>query len=226
MVETKELHPETFGLPIVPSSWGCQNGIDSYIDAPMHLLFLGVVKTINSRILYWDAVLKNETRLINTFSSLIPSIYDLKLEWCKIFPLSASDSFSGLVSENWLAVCRLSRWIYSRMPAIISEESFDFSSPTESVYKWKGSDLRRWLELRGLPRTGKVANLKETIEDYMSHPEKIPPICSRYTCPIDLVSNTLIAMNAFIQRIMQSTYTCNLINETDNYIKLFLCFSS
>ena len=88
----------------MPSNWEGIHNIKSYIDAPMHLLFLGVVKLINSRILDWAAVSKNETRLLNTFSSIIPSIYDLKLEWCKMFPLSQSDSFSGLVSKNWLAV--------------------------------------------------------------------------------------------------------------------------
>ena len=224
MMDKKKFNPELFGKPILPSNWEGIHNIKSYIDAPMHLLFLGVVKLINSRILDWAAVSKNETRLLNTFSSIIPSIYDLKLEWCKMFPLSQSDSFSGLVSENWLAVCRLSRWMYSRMPSIISDKALDIFSPTESVYKWKGVDLRKWLALRGLPRNGKISELKETIDNYLSKPETIPPICSRYTCPIDLVSNSLITMNAFIQRVMQSTYTCKLIDETDNYIKLFLSF--
>ena len=141
-----------------------------------------------------------------------------------MFPLSQADIFSGLVSENWLAVCRLSRWMYSKMPVIISDQSLDVSSPTESVYKWRVCDLKKWLALRCLPRSGKSAELKETIQDYLSNPETIPPICSRYTCPIHVVSNSLITMNAFIQRVMQCTYNGKLIDETDNYVKLLLSF--
>ena len=130
-------HPQFYGEPILSPNLNCDHNIESYIDAPMHLLFLGVVKLINSKILDWAAVSKNETRLLESFSSLIPSIYDLKLEWCKMFPLSQSDSFSGLVSENWLAACRLSRWMYSKMEVIISDQAVDVSSPTEHVYKWR-----------------------------------------------------------------------------------------
>ena len=108
-IEEQQNYPENFGIPKVPYSWDYPHALQSYIDTPIHLLFLECVKLINKRILDWSAMSKKETQLVKTFSSLIPSIYDLKLEWCKTFPLSASDSFSGLVSENWLVVCRLSR---------------------------------------------------------------------------------------------------------------------
>ena len=61
MMDKKKLNPELFGKPMLPSNWEGIHNIKSYIDAPMHLLFLGVVKLINSRILDWDAVSKNET---------------------------------------------------------------------------------------------------------------------------------------------------------------------
>ena len=96
--------------------------------------------------------------------------------------------------------------------------------PQKVSTKWIVCDLKKWLVLRCLPRSGKSAELKETIQDYLSNPETIPPICSRYTCPIHVVSNTLNTMNAFIQRVMQSTYNGKLIDETDNYVKLFLSF--
>ena len=108
----RTLNPNMFGIPSIPPSWSVPHGITSYIDAPMHLIFLGCVKFINKRILDWSALFKKETKLVRTFSPLISSIYDLKLEWCKIFPLSPGGSFSGFVSENWLAVARLSRWMY------------------------------------------------------------------------------------------------------------------
>ena len=83
-------------------------------------------------------------------------------------------------------------------------------------------ELRKWLALRGLPRKGLVHELKKTVHEFLSNPEYIPPISSRYTCSIDVVTESVITMQAFIQRLMQKTYTESLINETENYIKKIL----
>ena len=170
----------------------------------------------------WSALFKKESQLVKSFSSIIPSIFDMKLEWCKIFPLSSSGTFSGLVSENWLAVSRLCRWMYSQLPRLFSYGSIDLSHPDTDVFKWKGTELRKWLALRGLSRKGRVHELKGIIHEYLSNPETIPPIISRYTCPIGVVVESLISLSACVQRLMQITYTPSHINETENYIKLFL----
>ena len=147
----------------------------------MHLIFLGCVKLLNKRILDWSSLFKKESQLIRTFSSHISSIYDMKLEWCKIFPLTNNNTFLGLVSENWLAVSRLSRWMYSQLPALLCGGSLDLIHADIDVFKWKGADWKEWLALRGLPRKGLVHELKEQIHKYFSNPETIPPIISRYT---------------------------------------------
>ena len=38
--------------------------------------------------------------------------FKMKLDWLKIIPIGGSN-FSGWVSENWLALSRISKWIYS-----------------------------------------------------------------------------------------------------------------
>ena len=101
----------------------------------MHLILLGFVKLLNKRILDWSSLFKKESQLIRTFSSHIPSIYDMNLEWCKIFPLTNNNTFSGLVSENWLAVSRLSRRMYSPLPALLCDGSLDLTYPDVDVFK-------------------------------------------------------------------------------------------
>ena len=222
LLEEKEKFPERFGQPKYPPSCSIPNGISSFIDAPMHLIFLGCVKLINKRLLDWAALFKKETTLVKTFSTLIPSIYDLKLEWCKIFPLSNGTTFSGLVSENWLAVARLSKWMYMRVPLLITDDNFDTTHPNTSVFQWKASEVRKWLALRGISRKGLIHELKQIINQHLLEPDTIPPIQNRYTCPISVIEDTLIHMHCFIQRAMQLSYTSLHINETENYIKLFL----
>ena len=222
ILKQREKDASSFSFPNLPPSWLSPHGILSYIDAPMHLIFLGCVKFLNKRILEWSALFKKESQIIRTFSPSIPSIYDLKLDWCKIYPLSGQGTFSGFVSENWLAVARLMRWMYSRLCPLLKDGSIDTANPHTDVFKWKSADLKKWLALRGLPRKGLVHELKEIVNTYITNPETIPPIKSKYTCPIRLVSDTTIAMVAMIQRLMQPQYSNDLINETENYIKLFL----
>ena len=87
--------------------------MDTFIDVPMHSIFLGCVKTINGKILRWCTYTKKESEIVRCLAPSLVHLYDLKLEWCNILPLSASYKFSGLVSENWIAVARLHRWMQS-----------------------------------------------------------------------------------------------------------------
>ena len=81
----KETNPSSYGIPTLPPSWSVPYGISSYIDAPMHLVFLGCVKCLNTQVLEWSALFKKKSTLIKIFSPSITSICDLKLDWCKIF---------------------------------------------------------------------------------------------------------------------------------------------
>ena len=54
--EEKNNFPERFGKPTYPPSWSVPNGISSFIDAPMHLIFLGCVKLMNKCVLDWAAL--------------------------------------------------------------------------------------------------------------------------------------------------------------------------
>ena len=76
--------------------------------------------------------------------------------------------------------------------------------------------------MRGLPCKGLVNELKERIHNFLSELDTISPICSRYTPPIDFATQAMILVHAFVQRIMQASYTTELIDETENYIKLSL----
>ena len=74
------------------------------------------------------------------------------------------------------------------MHVLLGNRSFDLSYSDVNVYKWKGADLRKWLASRGLPQKYLVHKLKDTINTYLSEPESIQEISSRYTCSIDLVT--------------------------------------
>ena len=109
-----------------------------------------------------------------------------------------------------------------RLPLLITDDNFDTSHPNTSIFQWKASEVRKWLALRGISRKDLIYELKQIINQYLLQPDTIPPIQNRYTCPVSVITDTLIHMHCFIQRAMQSSYTKSHIIETDNYIKLFL----
>ena len=109
-----------------------------------------------------------------------------------------------------------------RLPLLITNDNFDTSHPNTSVFQRKASEVRKWLALTGISRKGLIHELKQIINQYLLQPDTIPPIQNQYTCPVSVIKDTLIHMHCFIQRAMQSSYTNLQINETENYIKLFL----
>ena len=150
------------------------------------------------------------------YSTLIDIIDEMKLDWLKILPLGPSNSFGGYVSENWMAVCRLIRWMYSPLKSIIRIDMDKKQSFKKDVLEWTADEMRKWLQMRGLKKQGKVHLLRARIEEYMLDPENIPTPINREECPMSMVSNTIILMNLMISRLMQKTYTSEFIDITES----------
>ena len=214
-------------LTKLPAVWFPPYEINKWIDAPMHLLFLGVVKKTNSIIDKWSTLFSKQKTLMKTFHAMIPSIYHMKLEWCKMLPLCPNLSFGGCVSENWAAVGRLMCWMYQSIPIVLTEKEIDFFEPNKDLKNWTGAEMRKWLVLHGLKRSGKVSELRARIAPYMEKPDTKPPIISKYRCPPDIIRNTIVSMHHMISRLMQQKYSTDLIEESKAYIHLYLnCLAS
>lgn len=121
-------------LPIwsSPILWRRGVSLSCHLDVPMHLVFLGIVKstitTINEWISShgWNLIVESRTNIT------LDNIKSLNLNWCRSIPLwrtgsSRQLSTSGWVSENYLAMTRLTAWYYSELiykvtPSESSEE--------------------------------------------------------------------------------------------------------
>ena len=73
----------------------------------MHLSFLGVVGTTRSLVFDWMNTNKNKATYVVMKKHMYRTISLLKLDWCKMI-----DAESGWVSDNYLAYCRLVKWMY------------------------------------------------------------------------------------------------------------------
>ena len=208
----------------LPAVWYKPYEMKKWIDAPMHLLFLGVVKKTNSVIEKWATLFNKQKKVNKSFSSMLTFIFNMKLEWCKILPLCPNMSFGGFVSENWAAVGRLFCWMYQTIPIILTNEEIDTETPDKPLKNWTGAQMRKWLVLHGLKRSGNVSELRERIRPFIENEATVPPVISKYRCPPEVIRNTIVAMHHMISRLMQKKCSPSSIDECKAYIHLYLNF--
>ena len=117
--------------------------------------------------------------------------------------------------------------MYQTLPITIPDTELYVSEPDKPLKHWTGNEMRKWLVLRGLKRSGKVAELRINIKNHKKNPTKIPNVIGKFRCPTNIIRNTLVSMNNMLCRLMQPTYSPELINETRTYIKIYLnCLAS
>ena len=220
---TLSQHPKDYVPTPLPPSWENSNiRIGHWMDAPMHLLFLGVVKKTNRILDKWSTMFMKRKPMMESFAAMVPYLSNMRLEWLKILPLCENLTFGGYVSENWVAVSRLSCWFYSCVPKIIPNTTIETIDPSKPLTMWTGQEMRRWLVLRGLKRSGRVDELRKRIHDAKADKSKFPDIIGKYRCPTSIIRNTFVAMNVMISRLMQSICTDDSIDESRTSITLFL----
>ncbi len=88
-----------------------------HIDVPMHLLFLEVTKSIVIHIMDWTTAQGQNAALMTFSSGVLQSVANLGMNWCVALELTGP-SFGGWVSENFLALARLSRWFFPMLEGL------------------------------------------------------------------------------------------------------------
>jgi hypothetical protein len=106
-----------------PVLWNRGNDLDIHIDVPMHLLFLGITKTVVRIIQAWCALRGCTTTFTKHASSTLQSLDDLGLLWMVCVPYTGA-KLGGWISENYLALARLNCWFYSMLPTVVTEYQF------------------------------------------------------------------------------------------------------
>ena len=97
----------------LPPSWYDFDSLSIFVDVPMHLIMLGVIKAVMLKIGKWMRSLNLNAKFIVMSKDILGSIKSLNVEWCKILHYPKTDKTGGWVSENFAAMGRLGIWFYS-----------------------------------------------------------------------------------------------------------------
>jgi hypothetical protein len=205
----------------LPSSWYYMNSTDLYVDVPMHLLFLGIGKSVFIKISKW---LKMKMQLTE-FKSLSVGILDqLKLyniQWRKVlqYPYSSTDKFGGWVAENFLAFIRISQWFYTLLYQLKeTKETLDLETPHTA---WRMKEHKFWLELRGLSTEGNAKTLKERVHSYMDEDIQ-PPIIITNKVGVAEILELVTTLNQMVSMILSLETDYDEIGYIEIIIRKFL----
>lgn len=160
--------PELYQPWSRPTIWNSGIEIKQCHQAGMHLLFLGVVKTMVFTVQEWAARRKKYTTLRESMKELSSELEGLKLSWLKIQPYQGK-KLGSWVSENFMGFARVLPWMYGRIDDLPEDEKYELPNKPRSL--WTGAENRDWLRSRNLPTTGKVKELKDRVTKHWGTPE-------------------------------------------------------
>ena len=109
-----------------PAIWNAPIALNQFIDAPMHLIFQGIIKSIIEMISDWLSPLSTSQSYYKAFCKIInpmmAKISNMNLRWCAINTFNVSKNYkaSGWIAANYLAFARLMLICYRYVRTVIT----------------------------------------------------------------------------------------------------------
>ena len=202
-----------------PATWDRGITLQQHIDVPMHLLFLGVVKTCIQMVHEWMSKRHKCATFVKYTRGALESIQALGLSWCKCIPYKTG-KLGGWISEIFLAHARLLHWFYGSIDDVAIDQQFIMPSLPQS--SWTKTQNSSWLAIRGLDAKGNAVELRDRVSRYMNMEGGPPPVKEQEGGPVRNVQEMLFSLRLMISHIMESEMTADMIKNIERHILLFL----
>jgi len=240
--------PDCFIDCKLPALWQRPVQLHQHIDVIMHLLFLGVQKTLAHLVHDW-AKMKGKNSEFQQFAcNILQSIPHVP--WCPVAPYTG-DRLGGWVSENFLALARLTKWFYGALDKVAAVDT-PYKEPTIPHHKWLKGMCIDWLEAHGITfesmldttvsaseklqtscqdyvskrmplKKADAKTLRSMVATYKDSPtSSIPALVKDQLCSVSNIINLTQAWQVLVAKIMSTEATEESIRDIDQHIKIFL----
>ena len=152
-------------------------------------------------------------------NTVLGEVKSLNIHWCKILEYPSTDKFGGWVSENVLAMSRLANWFYSFVNFL--PEADEYSDPRSNYKTWSKPMNQKWLEARGLLKTGKATDIKTRVARYFNE-NNIPPIVVKNECKNENILDMVTSMSHMMHQVMCCKMTEGSLRNLEATIRWFL----
>lgn len=201
-----------------PAVWS-REGLDvaDWANALMHLLCLGVIKTMVFKIQVWLKRTSRNTAFRRDNAKQLEAIVVMSIEWMNLLRFEG-DALGGWVSENFLGFGRVMPWFYQNLASLEKETPIELPDDPK---KWLKKHYIHWLDCRGLDSEGYVEELRDRVANYMAEdpPPEVLPVPE---CPVDKVERALMSLYKLMECVMATTVTDELVTRTEYAVRVFL----
>ena len=91
MLEELKDDPTKYKKYSLPSAWYNLFDLSTHVDVPMHLLMLGVVKSVMLRVGMWLRFRYQKSLFLKMAKSKLLAIKSLNIDWCKVLEYPVTD---------------------------------------------------------------------------------------------------------------------------------------
>lgn len=215
-IEKEQLdNPSKYCMASLPSMWLRGLPLSLFIDTPMHLLFLGIAKSIFEYVGEWSKKCNRQSAFVAIAKSLLKQLEELKLDWLT-FNVETFDSWGGWVSEKFQSLSRVALWVYG--PLLQMDDVPPFVNPSSPVDDWKLEEYKKWMEVRGLPVDGFSRDiLKENVKSYLllpyeDQPKFLPPKYGNASTVLEVIRTMVLMMTTFLQPVIEGQSHADILS--------------
>ena len=202
----KRLRPKAFQMAELPSLYRSSLDLDHFVDPPLHLIALGCMRTTIRCFDSWVSARGRKSEFLKLVRPDLYRIRDLDLDWCELVPKTFGGSYGGHISDNFMALGRLSPWLYSSF--LILKEPEPYQEPTTHVDRWTVKDCRSYLTLRGLKVPKYVAQMRLAVQKNKKKPlSKQAKILDVPVCTAPEVFQCVVRMYLLLCELFQDSTT-------------------
>ena len=157
LMQMQEINPSVFVPWNIPAVWDRGVSLHNSIDVVMHLLFLGVEKTVNKEIRNLLKAYGKLSLYKKHVATVLDDLTNISVrDWCDIM-VYGEGGFSNWISDNFLAMARIAPWFYSTIDIVkdsnkqgnLSQQMNDIchvvhemiSAKTQMIYRIMGDTM-------------------------------------------------------------------------------------
>jgi hypothetical protein len=197
------MEPTTLDPWEPPAIWKRGVELTQHLDAPMHLIFHGIIKGNCGLLIQWLKDRRSSSSFKRYFTGLLEPVASLSLEWCKVTPFSGS--FAGWLAESYVGLSKISLWFWSGLQRV--SEDPEYVPPTSPYQRWTGDQCKKWLQARNIPvKDMNAAELKASVAGCMIMEGGPPPIPPPTGGSIETVSQMMSSLDRMVRVLMSSCY--------------------
>ena len=220
IVKTFNDDPTTFNRYREPAAWNSDLDLVNYVDAMMHMIFLGIVKDVLELVSEW----LNFHSYMKTFKESTFGMYDsvqkMQLTWCKILPFK-DGKYTGWLSENYIAASRLMAWIFQMIPDNETPKKKDIEkNDKKNIMKWTSQVCLEWANKHNIMISDckLIKDKRKRVIDSMKNPDKY----AKGTVPTYLVKDAIHSTSVFVSTLFVKEVNDASIKQTKIAVRLFL----